>query len=717
MAMRFDRKADLTWYKAYTNTSSDECSRRLEATLTTTAASHHVYKCIQEKMFATPRVNLHPLYKEIQPRFKQSEFTILELGCCYGTDARFMLSDGLQEHQLTVSDLVDPYFRIGNTVLYEGCSNLERMNAVFGDLAVPVSEGDVVTVNGWESRFSAVSAQAILHVLSEKQVKDFLGQIHRVLKGDGVLFGSCVGSLGGGAKPWGVIPTKGLDRDVGAVPSRILHDCDSLRALLDSVGFVDVKVELDAWTGCQDIETKINDAVRYHTHRTRTAQEALHSSHSIRDTEQMDPENVFPPSRPAASQAAVHNFKYQHTRSNFTQRITHGHYALRPILIALSNKIGNGNAVRLLSMPHFIARAETLGSDALDALIVSVGVKCAVALLSKDFFCERSETLVPLAKMLSNKFGPESATVLLSINSFLLDVLLEKVGVERAVALLSRDTVCIHIDAVLPALDVLLEKVGPDSAVKLLTTNSFCAHVKSLLPVLERLSRKLKKESAVKLLSNDSFCAHIDALLPVLDSLLKSVGVRSAVSLLSSDGFCCNSATLMPVLKQLEKKVGKQNAVALLSSNSFSTRADTLLPVLRALCKQLGLNPTMQLLLNDSFCVRAEGLMPRIPQVLSILGVDGVKRVFMNSGLVGLDDVEWSELMAFIRTADVKHSIVHVASTDLAVKCRKVGWVKCLELYLGTHSGGTVRRNLNFNVLVTQCLEEGKGKGQSGYRQ
>ncbi|KAJ3253295.1 hypothetical protein HDU77_004647 [Chytriomyces hyalinus] len=612
MAMRFDRKADLTWYQAYTNAISDECSRRLEATLTTTAASHHVYKCIQEKMFATPRVNLHPLYKDIQARFKQSDFTILELGCCYGTDARFMLSDGLQEHQLTVSDLVDPYFRIGNTVLYEGCSNLERVDAVFGDLAVPVSEGDVVTVNRWESRFSAVSAQAILHVLSEKQVSDFLVQIHRVLKRDGVLFGSCVGSLGGGPKPWGVIPTKGLDRDVGVVPSRILHDCDSLRALLESVGFVNVKVELDAWTGespaanvglredltpgrvsGHGIET-INYAVRYHTHRTWIAQEALHSSHSILDTESMDPENVFPPSKPAASQAAVHNFQYQHTRSNFTPRITHGHYALHPVLIALSNKIGNGNAVRLLSMSHFIARAETLGSDALDALIVSVGVKCAVALLSKDFFSERSETLVPLAKMLSNKFGPESATALLYLNDFcervnelvpvldmlskrlVLDVLLDKVGVERAVALLSRDPVCIHIDTVLPALDVLLKRVGPDSAVTLLTTTSFCARVNALLPVLDRVSRKLGKESAVKLLSNDSFCIQIEDLLPDLDSLLRRVGVRSAVSLLSSDGFCRNSATLVPDLDRLAKKVGTQNAVALLSSDSFlNTRRDS----------------------------------------------------------------------------------------------------------------------------------------------
>ncbi|KAJ3382025.1 hypothetical protein HDU80_001631 [Chytriomyces hyalinus] len=700
MAMRFDRKADLTWYQAYTNAISDECSRRLEATLTTTAASHHVYKCIQEKMFATPRVNLHPLYKEIRARFQQSEFTILELGCCYGTDARFMLSDGLQEHQLTVSDLVDPYFRIGNTVLYEGCSNLQRVDAVFGDLAVPVSEGDVVTVNGWESRFSAVSAQAILHVLSEKQVSDFLVQIHRVLKRDGVLFGSCVGSLGGGPKPWGVIPTKGLERDVGAVPSRILHDCDSLRALLESVGFVNVKVELDAdaWTGespaanvglregrvsGHGIETKmtINYAVRYHTHRTWTAQEALHSSYSILDTESMDPENVFPPSKAVASQAAVHNFQYQHTRSNFTPRITHGHYALYPVLVALSNKIGNGNAVRLLSMSHFIAHAETLGSDVLDALIVSVGVKYAVALLSKNFFSERSETLVPLAKMLSNKFGPESATALLSINNFcervnelvavldmlskrlFLDVLRDKVGVERAVALLSRDPVCICIDTVLPALDVLLKRVGPDSAVALLKTTSFCARVNA----------------------------------------------GSFVPLASC-------ATLVPVLDHLAKKVGTQNAVALLSSDSFSTRAETLLPVLDALCKQLTTNPTTHLPMNDSFCVRAETLMPRIPQVFDIMGVDGVKRVFVNSGFVGLVDVEWSEFMTLIRAADVKHSIVHVSSTDLAVKRRKVGWVKCLELYLGTHGGGTVRRNLNFNILVTQCLEEGKGKGQSGYR-
>ncbi|KAI8612579.1 hypothetical protein BC830DRAFT_549929 [Chytriomyces sp. MP71] len=212
----------------------------------------HIFKCIQERVFAEPRVHNHPSYPDIHVKLNNSNFTVLELGCCYGTDARKMLSDGLDESRLTVSDVNAAYFELGNSVLFR--SPLNGVKRVFGDLAVPVSESDVVATNGMVAAYDAVSCQAILHVLSKAQLNAFLGQMFRCLKQGGILFGTCVGSFEGGAREWGVVPSKGLHlagdaQLASAGTSRFLLDSVSLEALLKEVGFSRVDVVEDAWEG------------------------------------------------------------------------------------------------------------------------------------------------------------------------------------------------------------------------------------------------------------------------------------------------------------------------------------------------------------------------------------------------------------------------------------------------------------------------------------
>ncbi|ORY51004.1 hypothetical protein BCR33DRAFT_734147 [Rhizoclosmatium globosum] len=252
MAMRFDTPRDLRWFCTQTGLSETAAIERLTTAREKTRETLHVYKCVEELMFGTPRADSHPAYETIKHQFSNPSFTVLELGCCYGTDARKMISDGLASSNLTVSDLHSAYFDIGETVLFAGCPPVTATK-VWGDLAVPVSTTDVVATNNLQSAFNAVSAQAILHVFTFQQSSDFLAQIHRCLKPNGILFGTCVAAVSLDSTPavsreWGVIPTKGLENRTEGT-RRYLHSRDSLTKLLTGLGFTNVVVEEEKWQG------------------------------------------------------------------------------------------------------------------------------------------------------------------------------------------------------------------------------------------------------------------------------------------------------------------------------------------------------------------------------------------------------------------------------------------------------------------------------------
>ncbi|KAJ3385921.1 hypothetical protein HDU84_001897 [Entophlyctis sp. JEL0112] len=232
---------DTEWFTRTTGLSSTDVPARITDTISATeAAGHHVYKCIQNGWFAVPRAVTHPAYASVQARFSDPEFTVLELGCCYGTDARRMVTDGLPASRLTVSDLHSAYFDIGQRVLFAGAEDLlAGAHKWFGDLAVVGAALDA----GLDGKFDAVSAQAMLHVMSAQQSSAFLSEIFLCLKSgrSAVLFGTCVGTQAAGGQEWSATPTKGMPGRVEA--ARFLHSSKSLAAVLSNIGYENISVE------------------------------------------------------------------------------------------------------------------------------------------------------------------------------------------------------------------------------------------------------------------------------------------------------------------------------------------------------------------------------------------------------------------------------------------------------------------------------------------
>ncbi|KAI8608698.1 hypothetical protein BC830DRAFT_1174198 [Chytriomyces sp. MP71] len=164
------------WYLAYTSLSPEEADARIEETYATTAKTHHVYKYIEGRRFVDPRA-----------------VRVLELGTCFGTDARRLVADVLAVDRLVVSDLHRHYF------------------------------------------------DAILHVFCKAQAAAFLKNALNCVKSGGVLFGTSVGTTAEAGRNWGLIPTEGLDPREEVPP--FLFTSKGLEALLVQLGFVNGGVE------------------------------------------------------------------------------------------------------------------------------------------------------------------------------------------------------------------------------------------------------------------------------------------------------------------------------------------------------------------------------------------------------------------------------------------------------------------------------------------
>lgn len=208
-------------------------------------AKHHTYKCIQELGFLHPRFPTHPSYTEfIQVMLSDPSRRVLEVGCCFGTDVRFLLLQGVQPSQVVATDLHSGYYELGKEFFSvsktettgtarSGFSKeqaVSEVRTVFGDIAAThdtdpqaVNLADFILREG----FDFVSCFAVLHVLSKDQVKQCLGRLYKVLKPGGTLFGWCVGRTEPGL--W--MPTP------DGKAQRYLHSPSSLMQELEAAGF------------------------------------------------------------------------------------------------------------------------------------------------------------------------------------------------------------------------------------------------------------------------------------------------------------------------------------------------------------------------------------------------------------------------------------------------------------------------------------------------
>ncbi|KND02069.1 uncharacterized protein SPPG_02572 [Spizellomyces punctatus DAOM BR117] len=235
--------ASLAFLKAYTGEQNlNALKERVFDIWRESRERLHVYKCVQTLMFLEPRITKHSLYPTILQSFQQAQKSnlppprILDAGCAYGTDVRALIHHGVPASQIAASDLHDGYWKLGQR-LYNDSERIHAVKTTFGDMAVPAGAVGAVEASSIEP-LTYIAASAVLHVFSAAQCEAFLRRILSLLEFKGIFLGTCVGALQEGEWRRG----RANEGNAGSVV-RYLHSAKSLKALMEQIGFVDVKVE------------------------------------------------------------------------------------------------------------------------------------------------------------------------------------------------------------------------------------------------------------------------------------------------------------------------------------------------------------------------------------------------------------------------------------------------------------------------------------------
>ncbi|EGG15388.1 hypothetical protein DFA_10222 [Cavenderia fasciculata] len=186
----------------------------------------HAYRCIKSLSFLYPKIHRHYIYeKEIAQSSAKSSLQFLDLGCCFATDTRQLVRDGVPPSNIVAIDVVPDYWQFG-TKLYKDADTL-GVESRFGNTI-----SDQSFASDLNNTRDYVWTGLVLHVLTKQDVEGLLRRVYGFLKSGGTYFGTCVGSEV--EQVW--IP------NTSSSP-RYLHSDVSLTALLTTLGFKDVKVQ------------------------------------------------------------------------------------------------------------------------------------------------------------------------------------------------------------------------------------------------------------------------------------------------------------------------------------------------------------------------------------------------------------------------------------------------------------------------------------------
>lgn len=208
-------------------------------------------------MFLEARIAKHPFYTDFlsavsQHQDESDKPRVMDIGCCYGTDVRKLILDGVPPSHITAVDLHPGYWDMGKKLFQHGDERrrdqIQGVRTVFGDMAGPINtaEEDIVDVQRLAATQHFASAIAVLHVFGREQCNAFLRRVARCLVKGGVFYGTTAGAKDQ-ATEW-----KRMHNDAGtpAAPvSRFLHSLDSLKGAMEEAGFGKVRVWLDERDG------------------------------------------------------------------------------------------------------------------------------------------------------------------------------------------------------------------------------------------------------------------------------------------------------------------------------------------------------------------------------------------------------------------------------------------------------------------------------------
>ncbi|KAL4422579.1 hypothetical protein ABPG75_008776 [Micractinium tetrahymenae] len=219
-------------------------------------------------MFLEPHISGHPCYQRALQVVREARQAgaaplWLDAGAAVGTDIRQLRVDGLGEGEVAALDIPESqhYWQVGLD-LYQDADR-PPCQALFGDICdgavlppQPAGQRQQPQAEGaqgqegqdgprrrWRSiaelagRVHVASCSAVLHCLGREQVEQLLRKAALLLRPGGLLLGSTLGAPT--PREWVAAYQSGR--------TRWLHSAQSLKALLEGLGYEQVEVEPTRW--------------------------------------------------------------------------------------------------------------------------------------------------------------------------------------------------------------------------------------------------------------------------------------------------------------------------------------------------------------------------------------------------------------------------------------------------------------------------------------
>ena len=180
------------------------------------------YPCIGQFLFLNLTINLSPYYPELVSRLRDSNQTLLDLGCCFAQDVRKLVSDGAKSENIYGADLYGQFMELG----YELFRDRKTLKSTFFPTDI-LNERDL-PLRGLNGEMDVVYLGLFLHHFTFEECVKVCTRVTKLLKPKpgSLVMGVQVGSLVG--------DTKGIPIPSGGILWR--HDIASLEKVWEEVG-------------------------------------------------------------------------------------------------------------------------------------------------------------------------------------------------------------------------------------------------------------------------------------------------------------------------------------------------------------------------------------------------------------------------------------------------------------------------------------------------
>ncbi|EJD41305.1 hypothetical protein AURDEDRAFT_115547 [Auricularia subglabra TFB-10046 SS5] len=203
------RDEEKAFYKQQTGIESDHELREHILAVQARAFKVWPYPCIRRLAFTKLKISRFPVYNEVLKLGRERpDAILLDLGCCFGNDARRAVADGFPATQVIASDLRAEFWALGHE-LFRSSPETCPIRFVQGDVFAPsfisphetslFAPGDPIdacvesgSLNPLQKRASVIHTSAFFHLFNEEQQLEIARRCNALLSNEpgSLIFGS-----------------------------------------------------------------------------------------------------------------------------------------------------------------------------------------------------------------------------------------------------------------------------------------------------------------------------------------------------------------------------------------------------------------------------------------------------------------------------------------------------------------------------------------------